>query len=409
MTAVLVRGIGLMLPLAAVLVAALAASRAGRLGPPRIAAAVLATAWNAMVLMAVNQGGWWTFHAEGGMLAGVPLDLLLGWALLWGALPALAFPEAPVALVAAGLAWLDLAVMPLAEPVVLLGEHWMAGEAVAVGLALVPGLLLIRWTVRGRLPMVRAGFQVVLAAGLGVVAPVLLMEVWRQPAWVLALMAQALAAPFVMGAAAVREFARTGGGTPFPYDPPLRLVTGGPYAYVRNPMQVAMTAGYVLLAVLDVRFLAAAAISFAYGAGLAAWHEGEQLTRRFGADWAAYRAGVRAWLPRLRPAVHPLTVHATLYVAATCGQCSQVGAWITRRRPIGLRIAAAENHPAGLRRITYERADGLRAQGVTALAHALTHIHLGWALAGWLLHLPCLNGFAQLCVDALGGGPRRPL
>ncbi|MFI6540188.1 methyltransferase family protein [Nonomuraea sp. NPDC050547] len=404
MSAALIRGLGLMLPLAAVLVAALLAARAGRLGPPRAAAAILATGWNAMVLMAVNQGGWWTFHAEGGTLAGVPLDLLLGWALLWGALPALAFPDAPPALGAAGLAWFDLAVMPLAEPVVVLGPDWLYGEAVAVGLALVPGLLLIRWTVRGTLPMARAGFQVVLAVGLGVVAPVLLLGVWRQPAWVLALMAQALAVPFVMGASAVREFARTGGGTPFPYDPPRRLVTGGPYAYVRNPMQVAMTAGYVLLAVLDVRFLAAAAISLAYGAGLAAWHEGEQLTRRFGADWAAYRAAVRAWLPRRRPAAVP----ATVYVAATCGQCSQVGAWIERRGPVALRVVAAETHPAGLRRITYERADGLRAQGVAAVAHVLTHIHLGWALAGWLLLLPCLNGFAQLCVDALGGGPREP-
>ncbi|MEV4898790.1 methyltransferase, partial [Nonomuraea sp. NPDC055795] len=350
----------------------------------------------------VNQGGWWTFHAEGGTLAGVPLDLLLGWALLWGALPALAFPDAPLALGAAGLAWFDLAVMPLAEPVVVLGPDWLYGEAVAIGLALVPGLLLARWTVRGTLPMARAGFQVVLAAGLGIVAPVLLLGVWRQPAWVLALMAQALAVPSVMGASAVREFARTGGGTPFPYDPPRRLVTGGPYAYVRNPMQVAMTAGYVLLAVLDVRFLAAAAISLAYGAGLAAWHEGEQLTRRFGADWATYRAAVRAWLPRWRPAAVP----ATVYVAATCGQCSQVGAWIERRGPVALRVVAAETHPAGPRRITYERADGLRAQGVAAVAHVLTHVHLGWALAGWLLLLPCLNGFAQLCVDALGGGPR---
>ncbi|MBB5077697.1 methyltransferase family protein [Nonomuraea endophytica] len=402
MSATLIRGLGLMLPLAAVLVAALLAARADRLGPPRIAAAILATGWNAMVLMAVNQSGWWTFHAEGGTLAGVPLDLLLGWALLWGALPALAFPEAPLALGAAGLAWFDLAVMPMAEPVVVLGPDWLIGETVAVGLALVPGLLLIRWTVRGTLPLARAGFQVVLAVGLGVVAPVLLLGAWRQPAWVLALMAQVLAVPFVMGASAVREFARTGGGTPFPYDPPRRLVTGGPYAYVRNPMQVAMTAGYVLLAVLDVRFLAAAAISFAYGAGLAAWHEGEQLTRRFGAGWAAYRAAVRAWLPRWRPAAVP----ATVYVAATCGQCSQVGAWIERRGPVALRVVAAETHPAGLRRITYERADGLRAQGVAAIAHVLTHVHLGWALAGWLLQLPCVNGFAQLCVDAFGGGPR---
>jgi hypothetical protein len=56
--------------------------------------------------------------------------------------------------------------------------------------------------------------------------------------------------------------------------------------------------------------------------------------------------------------------------------------------------------------MTYQRHDGLRAEGVAAFAHALTHIHLGWALAGWLLLLPGVGWFVQLCVDAFGGGPR---
>ncbi|MFE3448287.1 methyltransferase family protein [Nonomuraea sp. NPDC059194] len=373
-----------------------------RLDERRIAAALLATGWNLLVLAAVNLAGWWSFHAEGGVVAGIPVDLLLGWALLWGALPALAFPLAPVPLTAAALAWLDLALMPQAEPVVVLGPQWLTGEAVAIALALVPGLLIARWTVQGSHLRVRAGFQVLLAAGLGVLLPVTVLDAWRQPGWALALMAQALAVPGVLGLAAVREFAVSGGGTPLPYDPPRRLVSGGPYAYVRNPMQVAMTGGYLLLAVLDVRLLGAAAISFAYGAGLAAWHEGDQLDRRYGQAWHDYRALVRPWVPRLRPAMPP----ATVYVASDCARCGQVGAWIERHRPVGLAVVPAEGHPAGLRRITYERPGGPNAQGVAAIAHVLTHIHLGWALAGWLLLLPGVRWFAQLCVDALGGEPR---
>jgi protein-S-isoprenylcysteine O-methyltransferase Ste14 len=298
------------------------------------------------------------------------------------------------------LAWLDVALMPRAAPVVELGANWLLGELVAITCCLVPGLLLARWTVAGRRLAVRALFQIALAGGLGMALPVAFTGVWSRPGWVLALLSQILAVPMVVGLAAVREFVVRGGGTPLPYDPPARLVRGGPYAYVRNPMQVSMVAGYLVLAVLDPIFLVAAMITFAYGAGLADWHEGEQLERRFGDDWREYRRRVRPWAPRLRPAMPS----ADIYVAAaSCGQCAQVGRWIAGRRPVGLRVVEAR---PGMRRITYERADGTTAEGVAAFAHALTHIHLGWALAGWLLLLPGAGGFAQLCADALGGGPR---
>ncbi|MER5626846.1 hypothetical protein ABT061_38050 [Streptosporangium sp. NPDC002544] len=252
-----------------------------------------------------------------------------------------------------------------------------------------------------RLPT-RSLLQVVLAGGLGVVLPVALTEVWRQPGWVLGLLVQALAVPLLLGVAAVREFAIFGGGTPLPYNPPGKLVTGGPYGYVRNPMQVSMAGTCLVLGLFDPRFLAAVPVVLAYGAGLAAWHEGERLTGRFGEEWAAYRRAVRPWVPRLRPVMPP----ASVYVSGGCVACSAVGRWIVRRRPEGLRVLAAEEHPSGPRRISYERADGRVFQGVAAMAYVLTHIHLGWALAGWALMLPGVDRFAQLCVDAFGYGPR---
>ncbi|MEV8637414.1 isoprenylcysteine carboxylmethyltransferase family protein [Streptosporangium sp. NPDC051023] len=401
----LVRGLALTVPVAAVLLAA--ARRRPR--ERDIAAAILATLWNLEMLAVVNalaQGlGWWRFHAEGAVYGGIPVDLLLGWALLWGAVPSLVARRAPVPLVVALAAWLDLAVMPLGRPVVVLGEHWLTGEAVAVAASLLPGLLLARWTEEGRVLAARAVMQIVLAGGAGLALPIALTEVWRQPPPALGLLVQALAVPSLLGVAAVREFAVVGRGTPLPYDPPGRLVVTGPYAYVRNPMQVAMTAGYLILSLFDAVFLAAALVAFAYGAGLAAWHEGDRLTTRFGAEWAAYRRAVRPWVPRLRPAALSAPP-ASVYVASSCGQCSRVGKWITRRHPAGLRVVAAESHPAGLRRITYESADGRSAAGVAAIAHVLTHIHLGWALAGWALMIPGIGWFAQLCVDAFGGAPR---
>jgi protein-S-isoprenylcysteine O-methyltransferase Ste14 len=401
----LIRGAGLFLPVAAVWIAV--ALR--RPGERDLAAMILATAWNVLALAVVDAvalyAGWWTFAAHGAVVAGVPVDLLLGWALLWGALPAHAFRARPLPLVLAGFAWLDLAVMRTAAPVVVLGEGWLYGEAVAIAAGLLPGLLLARWTAEGRRLPRRVALQVVLSGGLMLALPVALTGAWRQPEWVLGLLAQVLAVPLLFGLAAVREFA-TAGGTPLPYDPPERLVTSGPYAYLRNPMQASMAGAYLVLTVLDLRFAAGAATCVAYGAGLASWHEDGRLAARFGTGWTAYRGEVRAWLPRLRP--YAGLPHADLHVAATCDRCGRLGRWIARRKPVSLRILPAESHPHGLRRITYERDDGLRAQGVAAFAHAAQHLHLGWALAGWFLLLPGVRWFAQLCADAFGAGPARP-
>ncbi|GAB2827911.1 hypothetical protein GCM10022221_27770 [Actinocorallia aurea] len=399
----LVRGVALFGPVL-VLAAVLRRRPPGR---AELAALILAVTWNAATLACVNvlaiRVGWWSFQADGGTVLGVPFDLLLGWAALWGGLAVVALRRLPLPLVVGLALWLDLAVMPLGEPVVRLGDAWLAGEAVAAAAALVPGLLLARWTVTGRRLLPRVALQAVLATGVMVVAPVVWSRVPERPGWALGLAAQLLVVPGALAAAAVWEFARTGGGTPLPYDPPIRLVTTGPYAYVRNPMQTAMAAAYLVLALLDLRFLIAAAVAVAYGAGLAAWHEDAQLRGRHGDAWTAYRAAVRPWLPRLRP--FPGTSPAVVWIAEDCGRCSPVAAWILRRGPVALAVRAAEDHPEGVVRMTYERADGLRAQGVSAWAHAAAHLHLGWALLGWTLDLPVLSRFAQLCADAFGAGP----
>jgi protein-S-isoprenylcysteine O-methyltransferase Ste14 len=83
-----------------------------------------------------------------------------------------------------------------------------------------------------------------------------------------------------------------------------RLVTGGPYAYVRNPIYlgnllvglgvVGVAGSWVALAVLVVVF------SIEYGAIVSL--EEEFLTRTFGDAYREYAARVPRWLPRLRRA-----------------------------------------------------------------------------------------------------------
>ncbi|GAA0389280.1 hypothetical protein Acor_59980 [Acrocarpospora corrugata] len=364
-----------------------------------IAAVILATVWNLVALSVVNvvavEVGWWSFPGEE-----LPVGLLLGWAVLWGAIPAHIGRDHPPPLVVGVLAWIDLAFMPQAGPVVVVHATWLYGEAVAIAVALIPGLLLARWTAAGTRLGVRVSAQVVLAGAVMLGLPLAVTGAWDQPAWVLCLLAQVLAVPCLLGVAAVREFAVAGSGTPLPFDPPERLVTSGPYAYVRNPMQVSMVASYLVLALVDVRFLAGAVTAFCYGAGLAAWHEGGQLRARFGRGHDA----VRAWAPSLRP--YPGMPSAVVYLAESCGECSALARWLAGRRPVALRVAAAEGYPGELRRMRYEREDGVAADGVAAFANAVQHVHLGWALAGWFLLLPGVRWFAQLAADAFGGGPR---
>jgi protein-S-isoprenylcysteine O-methyltransferase Ste14 len=99
------------------------------------------------------------------------------------------------------------------------------------------------------------------------------------------------------------RFVVEGFGTPAPVAAPERLVVGGVYRYVRNPMYVAVLAAIVgqalLLGWLGLLLYAGAA--WLVAAAFVRWYEEPTLTRRFGANYEAYRRAVPAWWPRLRP------------------------------------------------------------------------------------------------------------
>lgn len=101
---------------------------------------------------------------------------------------------------------------------------------------------------------------------------------------------------------AVLGFVIEGRGTPAPYDPPRRLVSGRLYARVRNPMYLG---GTLILVGEAVLFRSYALLAYAALVWLG-WHlfvvlyEEPTLRRRFGAAYDEYRARVPRWLPRLR-------------------------------------------------------------------------------------------------------------
>jgi protein-S-isoprenylcysteine O-methyltransferase Ste14 len=99
------------------------------------------------------------------------------------------------------------------------------------------------------------------------------------------------------------RFVVEGLGTPAPIAAPERLVVGGLYRYVRNPMYVAVLTVIVGQALIlgQLVLLPYAAAFWVITAAFVRWYEEPALTRRFGPDYEAYRRAVPAWRPRLRP------------------------------------------------------------------------------------------------------------
>jgi protein-S-isoprenylcysteine O-methyltransferase Ste14 len=101
----------------------------------------------------------------------------------------------------------------------------------------------------------------------------------------------------------VIRFAVEGLGTPSPVAPTERLVVGGVYRYLRNPMYVAVIAVILGQAAILGRpvLLVYAAIFWLVVASFVRFYEEPTLSRRYGEQYAAYRRAVRGWWPRLTP------------------------------------------------------------------------------------------------------------
>jgi protein-S-isoprenylcysteine O-methyltransferase Ste14 len=102
---------------------------------------------------------------------------------------------------------------------------------------------------------------------------------------------------------AFARFVIEGMGTPAPAAPTEKLVVGGLYRHVRNPMYLAVATVIVGQAVLLGRsvLLLYALLFVAIVATFARLYEEPVLTRRFGEQYDEYRRAVPAWRPRLRP------------------------------------------------------------------------------------------------------------
>ena len=379
-----------------------------RVGGPLL----LSFLWNLVSIFGLNQlafaFGWWHF-AEGPVAYhGLPLSIWIGWAVGWG----LAAPLIPIkrGSVLVLLAWLtDGVLMPRLDPLLVLTPSWMLGEMVALAVILLPGLAIYRWTLKRHALCGRVVLQAVIFFSLvGFFLPDLIftslegrrLSVSGPAHWTGLIALVGLFFFVVCGLAAVREFVREGGGTPVPFDPPVRLVRTGLYAYLSNPMQASTVGGLLCYAwwLQSWGVAAAALMVLVYSVGFALPSESVDLEGRFGSEWNRHRARSRPFVPRWRPI--PPRMPATIYFARDCSMCHLLGRWLASKDPAQLKFVAAEDYLGQpLRRLRYE--DGQRRyDGVAAFARGLHHVHFGWSLVAVFIEFPVFKKPLQLIADA---------
>ena len=93
--------------------------------------------------------------------------------------------------------------------------------------------------------------------------------------------------------------ARRGIGTPFPLDPPQRMVVAGPYAYIQHPMVLGLTAILLgqTLCYQSAYLLLYSLFSFFSALLFVLYIEEPELKGRFGTDYTAYWSVIPRWIP----------------------------------------------------------------------------------------------------------------
>jgi protein-S-isoprenylcysteine O-methyltransferase Ste14 len=102
---------------------------------------------------------------------------------------------------------------------------------------------------------------------------------------------------------AFARFVTEGVGTPAPIAPTERLVVGGLYRYVRNPMYLAVAStivGQALLLGRPILLLYAATFAVTVVAFVRGYEE-PTLRDRYGDEYELYRRAVPGWWPRRTP------------------------------------------------------------------------------------------------------------
>ncbi len=107
---------------------------------------------------------------------------------------------------------------------------------------------------------------------------------------------------FIM-AQTILTFIRIGRGTLAPWSPTRKLIVGGMYAYVRNPMILGVIIVLLgeSLAISSWSIFAWAILVFVINTVYFIFSEEPGLQKRFGEEYMEYKRNVPRWIPRSRP------------------------------------------------------------------------------------------------------------
>lgn len=108
---------------------------------------------------------------------------------------------------------------------------------------------------------------------------------------------------FYMMILSISTFIRIGKGTLAPWSPTKKLVIGGMYAYVRNPMIIGVLTVLIgeSLILTSINIFIWAVIFFVINNIYFLLYEEPNLEKKFGEEYREYKKNVPRWIPRLKP------------------------------------------------------------------------------------------------------------
>jgi protein-S-isoprenylcysteine O-methyltransferase Ste14 len=252
----------------------------------------------------------WQFQA--GLILGnvamfekVPLENIIGQAALLGAVNVLLFGQMST--------WLPLLFSAvgiyLFAPNTAVSWQWYSAEFALVCL---PSVLLGVWTARETHIYVRTALQTVCWACLllWLFPDAVFNQLnggWdrflERPLWMKAVSMLPMLLPGVLLLSSVYQFAVEGRGTGFPYDPPVKLVTGGVYAYISNPTQLGICLLMLFwgIALMSIYICASAIVALFLFVVFKDICNGSCAVGKTDVNWGRYQNEVPKWFPRLKP------------------------------------------------------------------------------------------------------------